>query len=250
MKIKILIVEDEILAGNELLNMLRELRPDKFELMAQIGDVDSAVKFLLSNKPDLIFMDIHLGDGNSFSIFDQVDIESPIIFTTAYDQFALQAFKQNSIDYLLKPIDIDDLEKSIEKFEKQTSISNPDLNQFIKQINYKARFMVSKADRIVAVEVQDVAYFMAEGKALYMFTNDGERYLLEGSLSALEKRLDPKKFFKANRKFIIGFKAIKEMFYYSKSRIKINLYPEYNDIKDTLVSAERCGEFKKWLNGE
>lgn len=254
--IKIAIVEDEHLAARELERMLLASSPGKFEILANLENVEQAVKYLSMNKVDLIFMDIHLGDGNSFEIFNKIDLKTPVIFTTAYDQYAVQAFKQCSVDYLLKPIDIEDLQASINKFEdmfqsKETvnfESLKESLNTLIKAEAYQERFMVSRGDRISSLEAEKIAYFMADGKSLYLFGVDGNRYLFDGTLASLEDKLDPKKFFRINRKFTVSYQAIEDMHYYSKSRIKLNLVPNHEECIDAIVSQDRCNEFKKWLN--
>ena len=254
--IQIAIVEDEQLAAKELAKMLERIRPGQIQVNAVLENVDQAVDYLSGNTPDLIFMDIHLGDGNSFGIFDRLEVKTPIIFTTAYDQYALQAFKQFSIDYLLKPIDEDDLENALQKYERFSKNQQDDhyqelhqcIDKLLHQNKYQERFLVNTADRIRSIKVEEVAYFMAEGKSLYLFVNDGHRYLFEGNLSALEQQLNPKLFFRINRKFIVSYHAISDMHYYSKTRIKLSLTPSCAEEMDAIVSRERSVDFKKWLN--
>lgn len=254
--INIAIVEDEQLAAKELSKMLERLRPGQIQIDAILTNVSQSVDFFKNHTVDLIFMDIHLGDGNSFGIFDQLEIKTPIIFTTAYDQYALQAFKQFSIDYILKPIDEEDLENALYKFEriyksKQTNYYqelHQSLDKLLEQVKYQERFLVNTADRIQSIQIDDIAYFMADGKSLYLFSTDGHRYLFEGTLSALEKQLNPKLFFRINRKFIVSYQAIENMHYYSKSRIKVSLSPSCTEESEAIVSQERCIDFKKWLN--
>ncbi|WP_156195887.1 LytR/AlgR family response regulator transcription factor [Labilibaculum euxinus] len=254
--IKVAIVEDERLAARELEKMLLDIRPDKIEVKAHLENVEQAVQYLSGHKLDLIFMDIHLGDGNSFEIFDRLEITTPVIFTTAYDQYAVQAFKQCSVDYLLKPMDSEDVEAAIIKFEtmfqeKESldfSALQKSLNSLMTGDQYQERFMVSRGDRLSSLEVEKVAYFMADGKALYLFGLDGNRYLFDGTLTSLESKLNPKRFFRVNRKFIVSYQAIEDMHYYSKNRIKLNLKPNHPECIDAIVSQDRCTEFKKWLN--
>ncbi|WP_218186217.1 LytR/AlgR family response regulator transcription factor [Marinifilum fragile] len=253
---EVVIIEDEQLAARELEKMLLSLRPNQVQITARLENVMDAVKYLSSHRPDLIFMDIHLGDGNSFGIFDKVSVDSPLIFTTAYDQYAIQAFKQNSVDYLLKPIDPDDLEMALQKFEKRyqnketvdLSSLQQSLNHLVAGNAYQERFMVSRGDRLCSLEVDKIAYFMADGKSLYLFGFDGHRYLCDGTLSSLEGKLDPKRFFRINRKFMVSYASIIDMHYYSKTRIKLNLKPDQAECMDAIVSQDRCNDFKKWLN--
>lgn len=254
--IRIVIVEDEQLAARELEKMLLTLRPNRIKIEAHLENIEQAVRYLSKNNPDLIFMDIHLGDGNSFEIFDRLDVTTPVIFTTAYDQYAIQAFKHCSVDYLLKPMDCDDVEIALEKFEKLFQEKETlDFNALHKSLNnlmtgeqYQERFLVSRGDRLSSLEVEQVAYFMAEGKALYLFGFDGNRYLFDGTLSSLENKLSPKLFFRINRKFMVSYQAINEMHYYSKNRIKLILSPNHAECIDAIVSQDRCADFKKWLN--
>ncbi len=254
--IRIAIVEDERLAARELEKLLHVLRPNKIIIEAHLENVEQAVQYLSGHKPDLIFMDIHLGDGNSFEIFDRLEIVTPVIFTTAYDQYAIKAFKQCSVDYLLKPMDSEDVEIALMKFEKLFyEKESPDFNALHKSLNsimnvdeYQERFLVSRGDRLSSIEVDKVAYFMADGKALYLFGFNGDRYLFDGTLSSLENKLNPKTFFRINRKFMVSYQAIVEMHYYSKTRIKLNLQPYHPECIDAIVSQDRCAEFKKWLN--
>lgn len=246
---RVLIVEDEHLASEELKEMLLEINPS-IQVIDTIETVSRAIEWLKSSKArtiNLIFMDIHLADGNSFSIFEEVKVDIPIIFTTAYDQYALRAFKLNSIDYLLKPIDKEDLTDSIEKYEHT---SNPfDYTKIVDDLRkspYKKRFIVTTGDKIKSILTEDVAYFMSEGKYLYLTTKEGKQFIVDFTLSKLEKVLTPDHFFRINRKFIINFDAIQNMISYSKSRVKIELNPPCTT--DAIVSVDRSGPFKNWLN--
>lgn len=255
---KVLIIEDEHLAAEELAEMLLEIRPD-IKILDRLDSVKNAIRWLKSPKAkqlDLIFLDIHLADGNSFNIFEEVKVKTPIIFTTAYDQYAIQAFKINSVDYLLKPIDQDDLIESLEKFEEiHVKVDNPtsniDFSSLIeavqkKEINYKKRFLVTTGEKIRSIPAQDVAYFMSEGKYLQMTTKSGRQYIIDFTLAKLERVLMPDHFFRINRKFIISFDSIKNMINYSKSRVKVELNPPCS--VEAIVSVDRSGNFKKWLN--
>ncbi len=251
--LKILIVEDEIAAANRMKKMVLEAVPDA--IILEITDSNSStVRWLTENEaPELIFMDIHLADGLSFKIFDQVTIKTPVIFTTAFDNYAIQAFKVNSIDYLLKPIKKEELEFALGKFHElgQKPVS-PDYGELLKAIQrqhgtqYRQRFLVGFADKLKAIEVQEIAYFEAENKALFMVTHQGKRYDINSTLEKLEPTLDPNHFFRANRKYIICFQAIEAMHNYSKSRIKITLNPPSTE--ECIVSTERSALFKEWLN--
>lgn len=251
---KVLIIEDERLASEELKEMLADI-DSSIEVMDTIETVSGAIEWLKSSKAkkiDVIFMDIHLADGNSFSIFEEVKVKIPIIFTTAYDQYAIKAFKLNSIDYLLKPIDKDDLADSIEKYEDTKSVNqNIDFSTLLdlvqkNETSYQKRFIVTTGERIKSILTEDVAYFMSEGKYLYLTTKEGKQFIVDFTLAKLEKVLQPDRFFRINRKFIINFDAIDNMVNYSKSRVKIELNPPCTT--DAIVSVDRSGDFKNWLN--
>ncbi|BDX39043.1 DNA-binding response regulator [Tenuifilaceae bacterium CYCD] len=249
---RVLIVEDEIAAARRLSKMLLELEPDA-QILAVTDSVSSTVEWLLSNdEPDLILLDIHLADGVSFKIFNRVKVKCPIIFTTAYDQYAIQAFKLNSIDYLLKPINTEDLKFSVDKFKERRNVaSNLDFEKLLLEIRkpqqcYQQRFVVQFADKLKAIEADSVAYFMAMDKSVFLISSDNHRYAIDYTMEKLESVLDPKRFFRVNRKFIVSFAAIKNMYFYSKSRVKIELSPAVDS--EVIVSSERSSDFKEWLN--
>lgn len=254
--IKIVIVEDEKWASKELEKNLKVLRPNEIEILAILETVADTIEWFSENEADLLFLDINLGDGNSFSIFDSVNLKCPVIFATAYDQYALQAFQYYSIDYLLKPIELDSLDKAITKYEQKFTNKTTDFDYTVlqsylntkTQTSFKERFVVSIGEQIHSIGIDKVSYFMAEGKALYLIGVDHKRYLIDGTLTALEKRLDPSKFFRINRQFCLSFNAIESMVYYSKTRIKVKLSPVVFDIKDAIVSQERGSDFKNWLD--
>ncbi len=254
--IHVVIVEDEQLAAKELAKMLGKIRPGQIHVDAILENVNQAVEYFLHHVPDLIFMDIHLGDGNSFEIFDHLKLKAPIIFTTAYNQYALRAFKHLSVDYLLKPIDEEDLDHAFQKLERfwenrhneHSRKLNHSTGMLLDQKKYKERFLVNCTSRIRLIKLREVAYFMADGKFLYLFTTNGHRYLLEESLHELEKQLNPKLFFRINRKFIVNYHAIQEMYYYSKSRIKLKLIPPCPQEVSAIVSREKSVKFKQWLS--
>jgi len=251
-KINILIIEDEKPAADYLEHLLGRCG-EQVEIMARLATVRESVTWLESERPDLIMMDIHLADGNCFSIFDQVEVKTPVIFTTAYDQYAIKAFKVNSIDYLLKPIDERDLRKSLEKFKTLTANSSndiTDLSEVIRAINrkpqYQQRFIVYSGEKIRSVKTNEIAYFSIIGKDVFLSAFDGRNYGLDYSLEKIEGMLDPDLFFRINRKFIISIDAVDTMYQLSGSRIKINLKPAPSE--DAIVSFHRVSSFKKWLN--
>ncbi len=249
----ILIVEDERPAADRLKRLLKPLLPGAF-FHGHLDSVKSAVCWLEENAaPDLIFLDIRLADGLSFEIFRQHEIMTPVIFCTAYDQYAIQAFKLNSIDYLLKPIDPAELEKAVVKFTKlqqpESSVLNIDyLQQLIskQEKSYKSRFITKIGDQLKPVGVEEVAVFHSSDKATYMQLENGKNYLLDYSLDQVDGMVDPTMFFRINRKYIIAITSIKDIPYYSSSRLKLNLTNV--DDGDILVSRGRVGACKEWLD--
>ena len=257
--IQILIIEDEEPAAKRLQKMILEIDPE-VSVLENIVSVASGIEWLERHQaPDLIFSDIQLSDGLSFEIFRQVDITCPVIFITAYDQYAIEAFKVNSIDYLLKPIKKDDLEAAINKYKKINSIGKGDavdLKKLMESFNalgshgttYKSRFIVRYGEHIKTLKVEEVAYFYTEDKINFLTTFESRRYAIDYNLDSLESLLDPKVFFRINRQYIISINSIKEMFSYTKSRVLIKLNPPSKH--ETIVSTERSGEFKLWLGDE
>jgi two-component system response regulator LytT len=244
-----IIIEDEMPAAVYLGSLLAKLAPD-VEIVGVIDNVKAAVEWLKNNQADLIFLDIHLGDDNSFSIFSQIKIDTPIIFTTAYDEYALRAFKLNSIDYLLKPFTEDDLKAALKKFSKQQKTAAVDIQGIIEAMNinrqWQERFMVVAGQKIKSIPVTDIAYFLSEGRYVKLVTKSGEGYLLDQSLENLEQKTDPKLFFRVNRQALVRFESIKQMVVWSKSRVKLELEPKAEF--DIIVSIDKSGEFKRWLN--
>jgi DNA-binding LytR/AlgR family response regulator len=248
----ILVIEDERPAANRIIHLLNDLVPAA-NVFGHLDSIDGAVKWLNSNPaPDLIISDIELADGQSFEIFNQVDIKSPIIFTTAYDQFAIKAFKHNSIDYLLKPIDPEGLATALDKFKSQSKPNTVDLQLLQSMIQnqqkqYKERFMVKVGEKIHSVQTMDVAFFYSAEKATFIQTKNQRKFLIDYTLDHLETDLDPNQFFRLNRKYITSLSAIDEIITYSNSRLKINL--KHCDNNDILVSREKVASLKDWLDG-
>ncbi|MFR6541730.1 MAG: LytR/AlgR family response regulator transcription factor [Butyricimonas virosa] len=240
-----IIIEDEYLAAAELERLLGEVAPE-ITILTKLDSVSESVKWLKKNKADVIFMDIHLGDGQSFDIFEQVEVTAPVIFITAYDEYALKAFKYQGIDYILKPFDKEELQQALNKLESLSPTNTP--FPVASLTVYQERFLVTVGTKMKSVTVGDVAYFMADGKYLVLFTRDGQNYILDQTISGIETKLNPAQFFKINRKFIISYNSIKEMVKYSNSRIKIVLTPVPPAGIETIVSSERIQEFKQWLN--
>ena len=249
---KTIIIEDEKLAAERLEDLIREIDPS-IEISTKLTSVEQSIKYLTQNKPDLIFLDIQLEDGLSFSIFENVDVDTPIVFTTAYDQYAIKAFKLNSIDYLLKPIKKDELRGALNKYKNVKSSHLMDFEEIIRsiqnrEINYKKRFLIQYAQKIKKVEIDEVAYFYALEKNVFLTTLSGTTVPIDFTLDKLQEVIDPEKFFRINRKMIVSFDAIKNMIPYSRSRIKLELNPPEPKDVEALVSVERSSDFKEWMD--
>ena len=227
----------------------------RVETETMLHSVEESITWFQNNEhPDLIFLDIQLSDGLSFEIFESIDIQSAVIFTTAFDEYALQAFKLNSIDYLLKPIDADDLEKAVKKYinriPKQQTVTL-DFNDIKKLLinpidrDYKKRFSVKVGQHLKLINIEDIECFYSENKGTYVFTSEGRNYLLDTTLELLEQELEPQFFFRINRKFFVNINAIKDMVSYTNSRLQIKLN-RYND-DEVIVARERVKDFKIWL---
>jgi two-component system, LytTR family, response regulator LytT len=249
---KILIIEDEKPAARLLKRKVEKLG---LPVTHMLHSVQEALQWFGENAhPDLIFLDIQLSDGLSFEIFEKVEIKSAVIFTTAYDEYALRAFRLNSIDYLLKPIDEEDLEAAIAKFRNRSAASPAGLDfDMIRRMlvnplekkTYKKRFTIRVGQQLKMVEVGEAECFYSENKGTYLHTFENRDYLLDVTLDQLESELDPADFFRVSRKFIIPMKAIKEINVYSNSRLKV-LLPSYKQ-DEVIVSRERVGGFREWL---
>jgi two-component system response regulator LytT len=248
---KVLILEDETLAAEKLEATLMELQPE-WQVVSRIKSISSAVEWLESNPhPDLIISDIRLLDGLCFEIFAKVKVEKPVIFTTAYDQYAIRAFEVNSIDYLLKPVQKEKLQAALAKLQLPKEPPLPDYNEVLNFIksnkqSYKSRFMVRLGQRIVAVPSEKIAYFYSENKLTYIVTLDGKKFPIDQPLDELMDLLDPKRFFRANRQFIVAFDSIAEIHPYFKGRIKIMLQPKSDE--EVVISSDRSPDFKKWID--
>lgn len=251
---KILIIEDEKLAAERLQKMLAELTITT-EVLGVIRSIEKGITWLKENKkPDLILSDIQLLDGLSFEIFKSNPIDCPVVFTTAFDQYALQAFEVNGLDYLLKPIQSEKLQSALEKVNKstkQTLISPEDLDTLADMIEnrkkkFKSRFLVKLGQKIKSVPVEHIAYFFTENKLTFLMTANREKFPLDHSLDELENLLDPELFFRANRKYMITLDAVKEIHPYFKGRILLELLPEVEE--DIVVSSEKTPSMKAWLD--
>jgi DNA-binding LytR/AlgR family response regulator len=251
---KVIIIEDEQLAARRLESMIKKF-DNEIEIVASLESIEESVKWLTGNPhPDLIFLDIHLEDGISFSIFEKVKVNAPIIFTTAFDEYAIKAFKLKSIDYLLKPIVQEDLNRAIEKFNEMTVTSKPQLDfsglfKIIQDSNpqFRERFSVSVGEKLKTVEVKDIAYFFSTNSITFMVLHGKNQYSLDQSLDKLIDELNPKDFFRINRQFLVSHKAINNVNVYPKSRIQIQLTPPAQE--DIFVSIDRVPYFKRWFDG-
>ena len=261
-QLNILLVEDEDLAAKKLKKMLFEIDPD----MCCIGMTDSiegSVEWLKRNGcPDLIFMDIELADGQSFEIFSRVDVQCPVIFTTAYDEFALKAFKVNSIDYLLKPIKPEELKVALDKFKnlRKQSVSEDTKSgtqqQSIERLvetlvaqqhgeKYRNRFLVKSGQRLMPIGSESISYFFTEDKIVFMRTKENNKFAMDYTLDELEQQLDPRHFFRANRQYILNSICIDEIHTWFNGKLKVTIKPKPDE--EVIVSRERAGDFKEWL---
>jgi DNA-binding LytR/AlgR family response regulator len=251
---KIVIIEDEVFAARRLENLILEFNPDN-EISARLESVSESIEWFRNNpQPDLIFLDIHLEDGLSFAIFEEVNINVPVIFTTAFDEYAIKAFRLKSIDYLLKPISKADLERAIDKFrnwqtEKNQLIDLKEVMQMIvsKKTEYRERFSVAVGDKLRTIDVNDIAYFFSTSSITFAVTFDKRQYSLDQSIDKIMAELNPVRFFRVNRQYLVCTKAIVNVHVYPKSRLKLELNPPLKEM--VFVSIDRVPEFKKWLDG-
>lgn len=249
---KALIIEDEDIASRRLRNLIEELAPD-CEILAQLSSVESGHKWFQTNDlPDLIFLDIQLNDGYGFDIIDRLEKHPPIIFTTAYNEYAIRGFKYNGLDYLLKPIDKTELKKALNKYtetidNRQQQTSDIDTLRHLFKKEYKRRFMVKVGNQFKTYKVEDIAYFMADEGVIFLYTNSGQKCPIEYAIDQLEEILDPIHFFRINRKYMVSVNAVHEIHSYFNSRLLLKLTPTPKD-EQVIVSRERTTNFKKWLD--
>lgn len=248
---KILIIEDEKPAANRLIKLLEVHFPGTLPI-ANLDTVARAVAWLDQNpEPDLIFCDIQLADGISFEIFEKVTLSTPVIFTTAYDQYAIKAFQVNAIDYLLKPIDPVDLAKAVEKFKSRQVKPALDLD-ILKSLlqpekkSYKSRFLVRFGEKIQSIAIEEAGFFFSEERVTFLQTSEGKKFVLDSTLEQVEAAVDPSIFFRINRKYLCRVDAVEEVLSYSNSRLKVKL--KNSSDKDILISREKVAEFKNWLD--
>lgn len=246
-----IIIEDENLTAQRLEGMLKKYDPN-IRVLAKLPSVAESVQWLRQNEaPDLVFMDIHLEDDLCFKIFELAPLHSPVIFTTAYDEYMVKAFKVNSIDYLLKPVNADELAAALNKYKTlKEQFAKPDFNTLLQYIGqrtpeYKTRFMVTIGTKIRSIETSEIAYFYSDEKITFLVTRDGQQLPIDFSLDKLTSLLDPRQFFRANRQFLVGFSAIQTVHTHFKGKLKLDLQPKTR--LDLFVSGDRMTDFKEWL---
>jgi DNA-binding LytR/AlgR family response regulator len=251
---KVVIIEDEPLAAKKLARYLTKYDSET-EVLAQLNNVSTAVSWLRQHldKVDLLFVDIQLHEELSFSIFQQMEINKPIVFTTAYDEYAIDAFQVNSIDYLLKPITFTQLSQALDKFKRlRNQWTNTDVSAGLigaEKARYKDRFLVRRGNKIQSVRTSEISYFSAEGRLVSLHHLESRKYVLDYTLSELEGMLDPKSFFRTNRSYILQINAIQDVVVYSSSRLKVSVVGLASD-HEIIVSRDRVGDFKNWLAGQ
>jgi DNA-binding LytR/AlgR family response regulator len=252
---KVLIVEDEELAVKKLQKTL-ESADDTVKVIGVADSIKSTVEWLQQNpQPDLILMDIELADGQSFEIFNLVEVKSPVIFTTSYDEYALKAFKVNSVDYLLKPIQKEELQAALSKFRKwsnggsrtDVSLDNlvKELQQKLQPKEFRKRFLVKHGQKLVSIEIDEIAYFYSDGRLNFFKTKDNRKFVVDYTMDELEDMLDPQKYFRISRSFYVSVGSIDKIEDYFGNRLILQLLPPVD--KEALVSREKVTEFKKWM---
>jgi DNA-binding LytR/AlgR family response regulator len=251
---RILIVEDEELAVKKLLKTLAGTGVAA-EIAGTTDSIKSSVEWLQQNAaPDLILMDIELADGQSFEIFNLTEVKSPVIFTTSYDEYALKAFKVNSVDYLLKPVQTEELQAALNKFTKMQSDNKPGINieslvkelqQKLQHKEYRKRFLVKHAQKLMSIEVDDITYFYSDGRLNFFKTTDNRKFVVDYTMDELEEMLDPENYFRISRSFYVSINSVDKIDDYFGNRLILGLKPALD--KEALVSREKVAEFKKWL---
>ncbi len=247
---KVLIIEDEQLAAKKLIRLLSEM-DSTIEVVEIIESVEKAINWFQTNEhPDLIFMDIQLEDGLSFEIFEQCKLNTPIIFTTAYDEFTLKAFKVNSIDYLLKPVKLEELHHALNKYNHiHNGFNLIKLEETLEQLipKQKERFLIKVGEHYKSIEISSINCFYIKERCNFINVGNGNNYAIDYSLDKVEKIIDSKMFFRINRNMIINYSSIRDILVYSSNRLKITL-ANWTEKEDILISRERVAEFKKWMD--
>jgi DNA-binding LytR/AlgR family response regulator len=257
---KILIVEDEDLAVKKLTKTVNSV-DENAEIIGVADSIKTTVEWLDTHPtPDLILMDIELADGQSFEIFNLTQVKSPVIFTTSYDEYALQAFKVNSIDYLLKPVQKEDLEVALNKYRQLKNLYHQDekkaddvsIDKLIKELQqklqpkeFRKRFLVKHAQKLVSIETDEIAYFFSDGRLNFFKTYDNKKFVVDYTMDELEEMLDPDKFFRISRAFYVAINSIDQIHDYFGNRLMLHLKPAVD--KEALVSREKVSDFKKWM---
>ncbi|QJW90537.1 response regulator transcription factor [Spirosoma taeanense] len=259
------IIEDEVVAAERIRELIRQIDPDA-RIVGWADSVDASVQFLQTHKagpddPDLILMDIELVDGQSFEIFQEVEITCPVIFTTAYDEYALRAFKVHSIDYLLKPIQREELHNSLTKFRQLSQVYKSvtptfDVNALIDELRrataptsltHREHFLVRQGQRLISVGVDEVAYFYSEDRVTFLKAHDGRYFPVDQTLEEVELQIDERQFFRASRQYLVARPAVTGVYVHLNGKLKLTLKPAINEM--LFVSRDRAPEFKKWLGG-
>ncbi len=251
---EVLIIEDEQLGAEKLSRLLTSI-DDSIRIAGNTRSIKSSVEWLLQHEhPDIILMDIELTDGQSFEIFNHVAIKSMVIFTTSYDEYALQAFKVNSVDYLLKPIKKRELKNALDKYQQwqqRFSASTLNVEQLIQELKqqqpktWRSRFLVKQGQKLLSVEINEIAYFYADGRVCFFITWSRQKYIVDYTIEELEQMLDPQQFYRANRAFILNIKAIAQIHNYFNGKLKLQLQPDID--REVLISREKATEFKEWM---
>lgn len=238
-----IILEDEMIAAQRLARMVKEIYPE-WQHTGVFESVEELAGHLLAHgQPDVLFMDIQVADGNSFELFNVIDVRSKIIFTTAYSEFAVNAFRHNAVDYLMKPINGEELKKALEKLAWFDPAKNKELTEHFTE--FKNRFLIKFGSKLTVVNTSDLAYVYSENKIGYFVQRNGHKVASDYKLQDLESQLDPRYFFRVNRQFIVHIDSISSMNTYSKARINLRLNPEFKE--DIIISTEKTPEFKEWL---
>jgi two-component system, LytTR family, response regulator len=251
----VIIIEDEHLTAERIANLLKQIDPE-ITVISTIDTVKKAVEWFSSNaQPDLVFMDIQLADGLSFDIFDLVKIEAPVVFITAYQEYAIKAFKVHSVDYLLKPVSDEDLRAALNKYKRyfQQELALPEIGgELLRNIRemiskpYKSRFMIRVGEHIKSLDVEHILYFYSLQKGVYLHSSDQRNYVIDYTISALEDMLDPALFHRINRQYLVSHRAISDLITLSSSKLKVKLL--HSDKDDIYISRERMTAFKEWLD--
>ncbi len=251
---KLLVVEDEQLLARQLIKLVKELRTDA-EIAGQTNSIESTVEWLTQNeKPDLILMDIELADGQCFSIFQSIEITSPVIFTTAYDEYALKAFTVNSIDYLLKPIKKEDLQRAFNKYDLFTSDKRSayltSIKSFVEKmvstpIQYRERFLVKQGQKMLSIPIEDIAFFSAKNTLNFIHTKSKQKFVVDYTLDEIEEMVQPNDFFRANRQYILSHEIITEIHPWFNGKLKIEINIPLDE--EIVISREKASIFKEWM---